>query len=71
MYLVDLFTIPANLAGIPAVSVPIGAAGSLPVGLQVQAAAGADGMALRVAAAGERAMGPGAPPAMAMTGGTA
>jgi aspartyl-tRNA(Asn)/glutamyl-tRNA(Gln) amidotransferase subunit A len=71
MYLVDLFTIPANLAGIPAVSVPIGAAGSLPVGLQVQAAAGADGMALRVAAAVERAMGPGAPPAMAMTGGTA
>ncbi len=65
MYLLDLFTIPANLAGIPAVSVPIGRAGSMPVGLQIQAPAGADGTALRAAAGLERAIGPAAPPALA------
>jgi len=34
MYLSDVFTISANLAGLPALSVPCALAGSLPVGLQ-------------------------------------
>ena len=34
-YLADAFTIPANLAGIPGISVPGGFAGNLPVGIQL------------------------------------
>jgi aspartyl-tRNA(Asn)/glutamyl-tRNA(Gln) amidotransferase subunit A len=34
MYLADVFTVPANLAGIPGLSVPCGFADGLPVGLQ-------------------------------------
>ncbi|HYJ12453.1 MAG TPA: amidase family protein, partial [Thermomicrobiales bacterium] len=34
MYLADVFTIPANMAGIPGVSVPCGLSEGLPVGLQ-------------------------------------
>ncbi len=37
MYLVDLFTVGANLAGVPGISVPCGFAGGLPVGLHLQA----------------------------------
>jgi aspartyl-tRNA(Asn)/glutamyl-tRNA(Gln) amidotransferase subunit A len=35
MYLNDIYTIGANLAGLPALSVPCGYAGGLPVGLQI------------------------------------
>lgn len=38
MYLSDIYTISANLAGIPAVSLNCGFSGGLPVGLQLQAA---------------------------------
>ena len=35
MYLSDILTVPVNLAGIPAISVPCGRAGGMPVGLQI------------------------------------
>lgn len=39
MYLVDLYTVSANLAGIPAISIPCGlSANGLPIGLHLQAA---------------------------------
>ncbi|HDZ54437.1 MAG TPA: Asp-tRNA(Asn)/Glu-tRNA(Gln) amidotransferase subunit GatA [Candidatus Nealsonbacteria bacterium] len=35
MYLSDVFTIAVNLAGLPAISIPVGKIGKLPVGLQI------------------------------------
>ncbi len=35
MYLVDIYTVSANLAGVPAISLPAGKIGKLPVGLQI------------------------------------
>ena len=35
MYLADIFTVPANLAGVPGLSVPCGFVAGLPVGLQL------------------------------------
>ncbi len=57
MYLADLATIPSNLAGNAALSVPCGLApeDGLPVGLQIMAPVLADDRAYRVAAAAEAA----------------
>jgi len=35
MYLMDIFTVSLNLAGLPGVSLPMGVAGRLPVGMQI------------------------------------
>lgn len=58
MYLADLCTIPANLAGNAAISVPCGLADEdgLPVGLQIMAPVLGDDRCYRVAAAVERAL---------------
>lgn len=37
MYLSDIYTVSANVAGLPAISVPCGVAGKLPVGAQIMA----------------------------------
>jgi len=37
MYLSDVFTVSANVAGLPAISVPVGEANKLPVGVQIMA----------------------------------
>jgi aspartyl-tRNA(Asn)/glutamyl-tRNA(Gln) amidotransferase subunit A len=42
MYLADIYTVVANLAGIPALSVPCGDVEGLPVGLQIMGPAGSD-----------------------------
>ncbi|TYL52105.1 Asp-tRNA(Asn)/Glu-tRNA(Gln) amidotransferase subunit GatA [Nocardioides sp. BGMRC 2183] len=58
MYLNDLATIPANLAGVPGISVPAGLAeeDGLPVGFQILAPALADDRLYRVGAAVEAAV---------------
>jgi aspartyl-tRNA(Asn)/glutamyl-tRNA(Gln) amidotransferase subunit A len=58
MYLSDVFTIPANLAGVPAISVPCGLdSGGLPVGVQLTAPALGESVLLRAARALERDLG--------------
>ena len=49
MYLQDVFTIPANLAGICGVSIPGGFSDGLPVGVQLLGHAFAEETILRVA----------------------
>jgi aspartyl-tRNA(Asn)/glutamyl-tRNA(Gln) amidotransferase subunit A len=55
MYLMDYFTIPMSLAGLPAMSVPAGYVNDLPVGLQICAPAFEEGRMLGVAHAYEQA----------------
>src|SRR5690349_18922975 len=64
MYLADLFTIPTNLYGGPAISVPCGLSEGLPVGFQVMAPTMADDRMYRVAAALESAVGTFTPPSL-------
>ncbi|MFE9653430.1 Asp-tRNA(Asn)/Glu-tRNA(Gln) amidotransferase subunit GatA [Micromonospora sp. NPDC006431] len=64
MYLADLFTIPTNLYGGPAISVPCGLSEGLPVGLQIMAPTMADDRMYRVAAALESTVGTFAAPAL-------
>ncbi|TVY01053.1 Asp-tRNA(Asn)/Glu-tRNA(Gln) amidotransferase subunit GatA [Paenibacillus cremeus] len=54
MYLNDILTIPVNLAGIPAISVPCGFADGLPIGLQIIGKALDESTVLRVAHAYEQ-----------------
>jgi aspartyl-tRNA(Asn)/glutamyl-tRNA(Gln) amidotransferase subunit A len=54
MYLNDVFTIPANLAGIPGISIPAGFSEGLPVGLQLLGPAFGEATLLRVADAFQR-----------------
>ena len=49
MYLNDIYTIGANLAGLPGISIPCGFVGGLPVGLQLVGPHFAEDLLLRVA----------------------
>ncbi|WP_158734641.1 Asp-tRNA(Asn)/Glu-tRNA(Gln) amidotransferase subunit GatA [Alteribacillus sp. YIM 98480] len=55
MYANDILTIPVNLAGVPAISVPCGFSEGLPVGLQIIAKPFEEGTVYRVAHAFEQA----------------
>jgi aspartyl-tRNA(Asn)/glutamyl-tRNA(Gln) amidotransferase subunit A len=55
MYLEDIFTVPANLAGIPGISVPCGFASGVPAGLQLLGRSFDEETLLRIAGAYERA----------------
>ncbi|HNX68186.1 MAG TPA: Asp-tRNA(Asn)/Glu-tRNA(Gln) amidotransferase subunit GatA [Candidatus Omnitrophota bacterium] len=58
MYLSDIFTIPANLAGVPAMSLPCGfTAGGLPIGVQLMARPFDEATMLRAAHAFEQETG--------------
>ncbi len=54
MYLSDIYTVSANLAGIPGISIPCGLAEGLPVGLQLLGRALDEATVLRVAHAYQR-----------------
>ncbi|MGH9519662.1 MAG: Asp-tRNA(Asn)/Glu-tRNA(Gln) amidotransferase subunit GatA [Terriglobales bacterium] len=56
-YLNDIYTVPASLAGLPAISFPCGTSEGLPVGLQLIAPAFAEARLLRVAHQYERIVG--------------
>lgn len=49
MYLSDIYTVPASLAGLPAISIPAGMTGELPVGLQIIGPQFEDDLLLEVA----------------------
>jgi aspartyl-tRNA(Asn)/glutamyl-tRNA(Gln) amidotransferase subunit A len=56
MYLADIYTVTANLAGIPGISIPVGATREkLPIGMQIFAKHFAESTILRVANAHEKA----------------
>ena len=54
MYLTDVFTVPVNVAGLPALVVPCGIAQSMPVGLQFIGPAGAESRLLNLGSAFEQ-----------------
>ncbi|HTM03616.1 MAG TPA: Asp-tRNA(Asn)/Glu-tRNA(Gln) amidotransferase subunit GatA [Vicinamibacterales bacterium] len=55
MYLDDIFTVSANLVGLPGISVPCGASGDLPIGFQLIGRMFEEATILRAAEAFERA----------------
>jgi aspartyl-tRNA(Asn)/glutamyl-tRNA(Gln) amidotransferase subunit A len=57
MYLADYYTVPASLAGIPAISLPVGLSEGLPVGLQIVGPVFSEGRILDAAYALEQAIG--------------
>ncbi|MGD9934719.1 MAG: Asp-tRNA(Asn)/Glu-tRNA(Gln) amidotransferase subunit GatA [Dehalococcoidia bacterium] len=57
MYLNDIYTIPASVAGLPAISVPCGESGGLPVGVQFIGNFWQEGKLLQAAYAFETAVG--------------
>jgi aspartyl-tRNA(Asn)/glutamyl-tRNA(Gln) amidotransferase subunit A len=57
MYLNDIFTATANLAGVPAMSVPVGAIDGLPVGAQIIARHFEEAKMFRIASVLENALG--------------
>lgn len=56
VYLADIYTIPANLAGLPGISVPTPQAGGLPIGIQLLGKHFAEADLLRVASALESSL---------------
>ena len=57
MYLCDIFTIPVNLAGLPAISIPCGFSDGLPVGFQLIGPAFSENRILQAAHALEGVIG--------------
>jgi aspartyl-tRNA(Asn)/glutamyl-tRNA(Gln) amidotransferase subunit A len=55
MYLSDVCTLPINIAGIPAISIPAGFADNLPVGMQIMGKPFSEEILLRIAFAYEQA----------------
>jgi len=55
MYLSDVCTLPINIAGIPAISIPAGFADNLPVGIQIMGKPFSEEILLRIAFAYEQA----------------
>jgi aspartyl-tRNA(Asn)/glutamyl-tRNA(Gln) amidotransferase subunit A len=58
MYLADIFVCPINLAGLPALSLPVGRSEGLPVGAQLIAPAFEEERLLSAAATLEQAVDP-------------
>ncbi len=55
MYLSDICTLPINIAGIPAISIPAGFADNLPIGMQIMGKPFSEEILLRIAFAYEQA----------------
>jgi aspartyl-tRNA(Asn)/glutamyl-tRNA(Gln) amidotransferase subunit A len=55
MYLSDVCTLPINIAGIPAISIPAGFADNLPIGMQIMGKPFNEGTLMRIAFAYEQA----------------